>query len=108
MPDKKNLPKTNDHNAQAEKPKTLTTEFHGVDITVDTAVLNDWRLTDALYDVQSGENFLKAVAVMRMILGSSYGPVIDALESESEDGRVSNEKMAEACQALLKELSPNS
>lgn len=108
MPDKKTLPKTHDHNSPATKQKKFSTEFHGVKIEVETDVLDDWRLTEAIYDVQSGTDFSKAVKIMRVILGSSYGPVVDALEAESENGRLSNEAMAEACQELMKELSPNS
>lgn len=107
MPDKKNLPKTNDHKAPAVKDRKFSTEFHGVKIEVERERLDDWRFTEALYDVQSGTDFTKSVKIMRMILGDSYGPVVDALESES-DGHLSNQAMAEACQELMEDLAPNS
>lgn len=107
MPNKTSFPATRDHTPKG-KPKELRTTFHGVDIVVDSSVLDNWQITDSLYDVQSGEDVLKIVKVLRIVLGDSYHPVVEALESESEDGRLSNEAMGNATQELFKALAPNS
>lgn len=112
MPEKKNLPKTNDHKAPAvkqEKSTEKTVTVSGVEVTVDTSLLDDWDITELIADIQFGPSSeqLKTVFLIRKILGSQYEQVKNRLR-KANGGVIKNEMFGEFVQELFKELAPNS
>ncbi|KFI56593.1 hypothetical protein [Bifidobacterium callitrichos] len=85
-------------------PKTVT--VHGVTLTIDPELFDDYEIVEDLYDVQSGENPLKAVPLLRRLLGDKYEEVKDALRGE--DGRITSEALDTFLTDLMEAANPNS
>lgn len=96
---------------QDHKPGTLTkprkVTVQGVALTIDPNILDDFRIVDELYDLQSGDNAFAVVPLLRRILGDDYRRVLDALEDPATR-RVPTEAVTGFITELFKRIAPNS
>lgn len=78
----------------------------GITLSVDPELFDDYEIVEDLYDVQSGENPLKSVPLLRRLLGDKYEEVKAALRGE--DGRITGETLDGFLTELMEAANPNS
>lgn len=103
----------------AGKEKTATTvepgrrevTVQGIRLTVDPKFLDDMKVLQWLYDIQSAQDgdpsgALSIAPLFRTVCGSAYTKVMDRLAEE--DGRVPVEKASNFIVELIGKANPNS
>lgn len=91
-----------DHKAPDEDVKTVTVS--GIEVTVEMASLDDWKLTKLLRKME--DDGLLAVDVAEKVFGDQLDKIEDGLADGK--GRISNEKIATFLKDVLEAVAPNS